>query len=142
MASDTSSPFAPRGAILEIEFGHTFMPRFDGSGLIPAIVTDAKDGMVLMFAWMNEEALTLSIETGIGHFYSRSRRKLWMKGQESGNVMRITEMRTDCDQDVVWMRVVVDGEHVACHTGARSCFYRTVPIGAGSRPRRLRDAKS
>lgn len=142
MASDTTSPFAQRGSMFEIEFGHSFMPKFNSDGIIPAIVTDAKDGTVLMFAWMNDEALTLTIETGIGHFYSRSRKKLWMKGQESGNLLRLVEMRTDCDQDVVWLRVTVEGDHVACHTGARSCFYRSIPIGAGSRPRRLRDAKS
>lgn len=131
MASDTTSQFAPRGSIQEIEHGDAFMPKFDADGLIPAIVTDAKDGAVLMFAWMNAEALALTIETGLAHFYSRSRRKLWKKGEESGNLLRVAELRADCDQDVVWLRTSVEGDHVACHTGARSCFYRSVPVGPG-----------
>lgn len=130
MTSDPKAAFAPRGSTSEIEQGHAFMPKFDQDGLMPAIVTDAQDGTVLMFAWMNAEALALTVETGIAHFYSRSRRKLWKKGEESGNLLRLTELRTDCDQDVVWLRAHVEGGHVACHTGARSCFYRRVPLGA------------
>ena len=84
-----------------------------------------------MFAWMNAEALALTIQTKIGHFWSRSRRALWKKGAESGNVLNVVEMRTDCDQDVVSMRVTVAGDGVACHTGRRSCFYRSVPLGEG-----------
>jgi phosphoribosyl-AMP cyclohydrolase len=83
-----------------------------------------------MFAWMNEEALALTIETGIGHFWTRSRGKIWKKGEESGNLLRVVQLRTDCDQDVVWLRVRVEGPGVACHTGRRSCFYRAIPTGA------------
>ncbi len=129
MSADTDTHFAPRTSTAEIEHGQAFMPKFDADGLIPAIVTDAAGGGVLMFAWMNPEALALTLETGVAHFYSRSRRKLWKKGEESGNVLRVHEMRTDCDQDVVWLKVNVEGDGVACHTGARSCFYRQVALG-------------
>jgi phosphoribosyl-AMP cyclohydrolase len=122
--------FASRGSAHEVETTHLFQPMLDAEGLIPAIVTDARDGEVLMLAWMNAEALALTVETGIGHFWTRSRRKIWKKGEESGNVLRVVELRTDCDQDAVWLRVQVEGKGVACHTGRRSCFYRAVPIGA------------
>jgi phosphoribosyl-AMP cyclohydrolase len=87
-----------------------------------------------MFAFMNAEALAATIETGVAHFWSRSRGRLWKKGEESGNLMRVSEARTDCDQDVVWLKVTVEGAGVACHTGARSCFYRTLPLGARPTP--------
>lgn len=122
--------FAPRGDSRTIETTSSFMPKFDDKGLIPAIATDATSGEVLMFAFMNEAALRLSIETKEAHFYSRSRNRIWKKGEESGNVFAIREMTTDCDQDVVWMRVDIAGQGVACHTGARSCFYRRVEFGA------------
>jgi phosphoribosyl-AMP cyclohydrolase len=121
--------FAPRGTKAAIEAGLELQPKFDADGLIPAIVTDAKTGEALMFAWMNAAALALTIETGVAHFWSRSRRSLWKKGAESGNLLTLVEMRTDCDQDVVWLRVHVEGEGLACHTGRRSCFYRAVPLG-------------
>lgn len=121
--------FAARGTTQEIEQGIVFQPRFDAEGLIPAIVTDLSGG-VLMFAWMNAEALALTMETRVGHFWSRSRGRLWRKGEDSGNVLEVVEILTDCDQDVVWMKVRVQGDGVACHTGARSCFYRSVPLGA------------
>ena len=127
-------PFAPRGTTAEVEGGDTFQPKFDADGLIPAIVTAAEGGEVLMFAWMNREALRLTVETGIAHFWTRSRQKLWKKGEESGNLLRVTEMRTDCDQDVVWLKVHVEGNGVACHTGAVSCFYRTLPLGTPATP--------
>ncbi len=133
-AGSPASTFAPRGTTTEVEQGTSFQPKFDGDGLIPAIVTDAQGAGVLMFAWMDQAALALTIETGIGHFYSRSRRKLWKKGEESGNLLRVTEMRTDCDQDVVWLKVHVEGNGVACHTGAVSCFYRTLPLGTPATP--------
>jgi phosphoribosyl-AMP cyclohydrolase len=129
MADPKTSRFAPRGSKETIESGLAFQPKFDADGLIPAVVTDAGSGEVLMFAWMNEEALALTVETGIGHFWSRSRRALWKKGAESGNLLDVVEMRTDCDQDVVWLRVHVKGDGLACHTGRRSCFYRSVPLG-------------
>ena len=121
--------FAERGTTKEIEQGLAFQPKFDAGGLIPAIVTDAVSGSVLMFAWMNEEALALTMETRVGHFWSRSRRALWKKGEDSGNVLDVVEILTDCDQDVVWLKVRVQGTGVACHTGARSCFYRSLPLG-------------
>ena len=118
--------FAPRGSTEEIERGDVFQPKFGPDGLIPAIVTDADTGDVLMFAWMNAEALALTIETGLAHFWTRSRQRIWKKGEESGNLLRVREIRTDCDQDVLWLKVHVEGEGVACHTGARSCFCRAL----------------
>ena len=106
-----------------------FQPRFDANGLIPAIVTDARDGTVLMFAFMNAEALRLSQETGLAHFWSRSRQALWKKGETSGETLRVVEMLTDCDQDVLQVKVEMQGRGHACHTGRRSCFYRRVDGG-------------
>ena len=108
----------------------SFLPKFGADGLIPAIVTDVKSGNVLMFAHMNEEALRQTISTGVAHFWSRSRSKLWKKGEESGNLLKVNEVRTDCDQDVVWIIAEVEGDGVACHTGATSCFYRRIVSGA------------
>ena len=102
------------------------MPEFNADGLIPAIVVDANDGTVLMFAWMNSDALTLTLTTKVAHFWSRSRSKMWRKGEESGNLLHVEEVRIDCDQDVVLIRARIAGAGVACHTGARSCFYRSV----------------
>jgi phosphoribosyl-AMP cyclohydrolase len=113
----------------DLEQGSILSPRFDRDGLIAAVATDAATGDVLMLAWMNAEALRLTVNTGIAHFWSRSRSKIWKKGEESGNLLRIEQMRIDCDQDAIWMKVRVQGEGVACHTGARSCFYRIVPVG-------------
>jgi phosphoribosyl-AMP cyclohydrolase len=109
----------------DLEEGSVFAPRFDEAGLIGAIVTDAAGGGVLMFAYMNAEALRLTLETGEAHFWSRSRQSLWRKGETSGNRLLVQEMRTDCDQDVLWIAVQLSGE-AACHTGRRSCFYRRV----------------
>jgi len=113
-----------------IEDTTAFMPRFDGEGLLPAIVTDQVTGEVLMFAFMNREALERTLATREAHFWSRSRKKIWKKGEDSGNVLKIAEIRTDCDQDVLWIKAHIAGAGVACHTGARSCFYRRVE-GAG-----------
>jgi phosphoribosyl-AMP cyclohydrolase len=123
------SDFAERGTPEDVERGLSFQPAFDADGLIPAIVTDAASGEVLMFAWMNREALARTLQTRIAHFWSRSRGRLWQKGEESGNVLNVAEVLTDCDQDVVWVKATVAGQGVACHTGARSCFYRSVPLG-------------
>lgn len=128
MTTLSPSAFSPRGSVTDIERGDAFTPKFDGDGLIPAIVTDRASGTVLMFAFMNAEALAATLQTGIAHFWSRSRNKLWRKGEESGNTLKIAEMRTDCDQDVVWLKVDVQGDGVACHTGAQSCFYRSIPL--------------
>lgn len=101
-----------------------FQPRFDQSGLITAIVSDARDKSVLMVAHMNAEALRLTRETGYAHFWSRSRAKLWKKGESSGETLKVTAILTDCDQDVLLIEAVPQGKGAACHTGRRSCFYR------------------
>ena len=117
-----------------LEEGAGFSPRFDANGLLTAVVTDAADRALLMVAHMNAEALALTLETGIAHYWSRSRGQLWKKGETSGNVQHVIEMRTDCDQDAVWLSVRVAGENVSCHTGRRSCFYRKVELeGANAR---------
>ncbi len=110
------------------EEGLTLLPKFDADGLLTAVVTDAGNGDVLMVAHMNAEALAKTIETGEAWYYSRSRKKLWKKGETSGHVQRVEELRVDCDQDALWLKVVQEGEG-ACHTGRRSCFYRAVPLG-------------
>jgi phosphoribosyl-AMP cyclohydrolase len=106
------------------EDSDVFAPVFDEQGLIPAIVTDVHDGSVLMLAYMNREALRLSASTGEAHFWSRSRQELWRKGAASGNVQRIREILTDCDQDTILLKVEPQGSGQACHTGRKSCFYR------------------
>lgn len=122
--------FPPPGTKSELEEGTTFSPRFGVDGLIPAIVTDEQTGDVLMFAHMDANALRLTIETQTAHFFSRSRGRLWKKGEESGNLLKVVELRTDCDQDVIWLKVSVSGHGAACHTGRRTCFYRAVELGA------------
>ena len=134
MSENTKTKFAPRGSKEAIETGTSFQPKFDAEGLIPAIVTDASTGEVLMFAWMDQHALALTIETRTAYFWSRSRKALWKKGQDSGNVFNVVEMLIDCDQDVVLLRVDVEGDGLACHTGQRSCFYRSVPLGTAASP--------
>ena len=113
------------------EEGRVLAPRFDANGLVTAVVTDAGDGMLLMVAHMNAEALALTIETGVAHYWSRSRGSLWKKGETSGNFQEVVEIRTDCDQDAIWLRVNVAGDNATCHTGRRSCFYRTVELKNG-----------
>lgn len=103
-----------------------FAPRYDDQGLIPAIVTDAKDGSVVMLAYMNAQALALTLETGEAHYWSRSRRELWRKGATSGDTQKVVDLRLDCDQDTVLLSVAMAGRGVACHTGRHSCFYRRV----------------
>jgi len=112
----------------EIEEGLAFAPQFGADGLITAVATDAKSGDVLMVAHMNAEALRRTIESGEAWYYSRSRKALWKKGESSGHVQRVVELRVDCDQDALWLKVEQDGPG-ACHTGRRSCFYRAVPLG-------------
>ena len=112
----------------DIEEGLTFTPKFDKDGLLTAVVTDAKSGELLMVAHMNAEAIAKTVETGEAWYYSRSRKKLWKKGESSGHVQRITELRVDCDQDALWLKVEQLGPG-ACHTGRRSCFYRALPLG-------------
>ena len=115
--------------INDIEEGLKFQPKFDASGLVTCVTTDAATGDVLMVAHMNEEALRKTIASGEAWYFSRSRNALWRKGETSGHVQRVVEMRLDCDQDVFWIRVEQTG--VACHTGRRSCFYRKVEAGEG-----------
>ncbi|MFI4972579.1 MAG: phosphoribosyl-AMP cyclohydrolase [Hyphomicrobiales bacterium] len=122
----------------EIEEGLAFAPQFGADGLITAVVTDIKSGELLMVAHMNAEALRKTIESGEAWYYSRSRKALWKKGESSGHVQRVVELRVDCDQDALWLKVEQDGPG-ACHTGRRSCFYRAVPLGKGGaagKPRR------
>jgi phosphoribosyl-AMP cyclohydrolase len=127
-------------ASAEIEEGARLLPKFDADGLITAVATDAATGDVLMVAHMNAEALAKTIATGDAHYYSRSRKKLWRKGEESGHTQRVIEIRVDCDQDAVWLRVEQTGPG-ACHTGRRSCFYRAVPLGqSGEATLEFRDA--
>ena len=111
------------------EEGTALLPRYDENGLISAIVADENTGEVLMLAHMNAEALKRTIETREGWFWSRSRKALWKKGESSGNVLRVSEMKVDCDQDAVLLKVRVAGDGNTCHTGRRSCFYRAVPLG-------------
>jgi len=125
----------------EIEEGLAFAPRFGADGLITAVVTDSKSGDVLMVAHMNAEALAKTIASGEAWYYSRSRRALWKKGESSGHVQRVVELRVDCDQDALWLKVEQDGPG-ACHTGRRSCFYRAVPLGqSGAVALEFRDAE-
>jgi phosphoribosyl-AMP cyclohydrolase len=113
--------------ISDREEGLAFQPRFDSSGLVTCVATDAATGDVLMVAHMNDEALRKTIASGEAWYFSRSRNALWRKGETSGQTQRVVEMRTDCDQDAVWIRVEQIG--AACHTGRRSCFYRKVDGG-------------
>jgi len=112
----------------DIEEGLAFTPKFDADGLLTAVVTDARSGDLLMVAHMNAEAVVKTIETGEAWYYSRSRKKLWKKGESSGHVQRVIELRVDCDQDALWLKVEQLGPG-ACHTGRRSCFYRAAPLG-------------
>jgi phosphoribosyl-AMP cyclohydrolase len=123
--------FAPRGSTHEVEEGRAFAPKLDADGLLTCVATDARSGEILMVAHMNAEALARTIATGEAWYFSRSRQRLWRKGETSGHGQRVLEMRTDCDQDAVWIKVEQAGPG-ACHTGRRSCFYRVVPLGQGA----------
>ena len=123
MAADPAFPAPPADAHA-LEHGDVLAPRFDAHGLVAAVATHADTGEVLMLAWMNAEALRLTLETREAHYWSRSRSELWRKGATSGQVQDVLELRVDCDQDAVWLRVRPRGDGGACHTGARSCFYR------------------
>ncbi len=118
------------GASKEIEEGLTFTPKFDANGLITAISQDAETGQVLMVAYMNDEALKLTLQTGNAVFFSRSRQKLWKKGEESGHVQKVQQILVDCDQDCLILKVTVDQGQ--CHVGYQSCFYRAVKAGSES----------
>ncbi len=123
----TSFPTAPDKTALER--GEVLAPRFDANGLMAVVTTHAETGEVLMFAWMNAEALARTLELGEAVYFSRSRGEIWHKGATSGQIQKIVEMRIDCDQDCLWLKVLPQGDGGACHVGFRSCFYRVVEDG-------------
>jgi phosphoribosyl-AMP cyclohydrolase len=128
----TDISFAPPPADKKaLEEGSAFTPKFDANGLITAVVTDADDCRLLMVAHMNAQALSLTLTTGIAHYWSRSRRQLWKKGETSGNVQHVVRISTDCDQDAIELSVRVAGDNNTCHTNRRSCFYRDVVLEDG-----------
>lgn len=129
---NTSAYFANRTSIEQVEEGFELAPKFDADGLIACITTAAETGEVLMLGYMNREALQRTIASGEAHYWSRSRQQLWHKGATSGLTQRIVEMRVDDDQDAIWLRVNIAGSGASCHVGYRSCFYRSVEIGAPS----------
>ncbi len=120
--------FKKRDNIKEVEEGKYLEPKFDENGLIPAVTTDFRTGDILMHGFMNDEALKKTIETKEAHYWSRSRKQIWRKGQTSGFVQTIKEIRIDDDQDSVWLLVDI-GNGASCHVGYRSCFYRSIPLG-------------
>ena len=120
-------PFpAPAADKKSLEEGDAFTPKFDAHGLIVCVTTEAASGEILMLAYMNALALEKTLETGVAHYWSRSRKELWRKGDTSGQVQHVVEIRVDCDQDALLLRVNVGGDGQACHTGRKSCFYRSV----------------
>lgn len=145
-----SSIFAKRVSVEQVEEGDQLAPKFDALGVIPCVTVHAKTREVLMFAFMNSEALELTIETGLAHYWSRSRQKLWKKGESSGMFQHVRRLLVDDDQDCIVLEVdltepTVGGQEASCHVGYRSCFYREVPIGKRVGPVSLRfveDAKS
>ena len=120
--------FKKRDNIKEVEEGKYLAPKFDENGLIPFITTDFRTGDILMHGYMNDEALKKTIESKEAHYWSRSRKKLWHKGQTSGFIQKIKEIRIDDDQDSIWLSVDI-GDGASCHVGYRSCFYRSIPLG-------------
>ena len=128
--------FSQRRSVEQVEEGTVLAPKFDADGLIPVVTTDHGTGEVLMHAYMNAEALRLTVDTGEAHYFSRSRRVLWHKGATSGLVQKVRELLIDDDQDCIWLRVDVSGG-ASCHVGYRSCFYRRVPVGSSDKPVQL-----
>jgi len=120
--------FKKRDNIKEVEEGKYLAPKFDKNGLIPVVTTDLQTGGILMHSYMNNEALKKTIETKEAHYWSRSRKKIWHKGQVSGFVQKVKEIRIDDDQDSIWLSVDI-GNGASCHVGYRSCFYRSIPLG-------------
>jgi len=120
--------FKKRNTIKEVEEGKYLSPKFNENGLIPVITTDFKTGDILMHGYMNYEALKKTIETKEAYYWSRSRKKIWHKGQVSGFIQKVKEIRIDDDQDSVWLSVDI-GNGSSCHVGYRSCFYRSIPLG-------------
>jgi len=124
-----STPYAPPLPKPALEEGTDFTPKFDADGLITCVTLEHASGEILMLAHMNAEALSLTLSTGIVHYWSRSRQSLWRKGDTSGQIQILIELRTDCDQDALIARVQVGGDGKACHTGRKSCFYRRIVLG-------------
>jgi phosphoribosyl-AMP cyclohydrolase len=125
-------PFPPPSADKKsLEEGDVFTPKFDANGLIVCVTVEASSDEILMLAYMNALALEKTLETGVAHYWSRSRNELWRKGDTSGQVQTVVELRTDCDQDAVLLRVTVGGDGKACHTGRKSCFYRKIENSDG-----------
>ena len=137
--SPENPPFASPNSKTDVEESLILTPRFGSDGLITCVTTDADTGAVLMVAHMNADALARTVETGEAWYWSRSRGELWHKGDTSGQTQTVVEMRIDCDQDAVWLKVRVGGDGGCCHTGRRSCFYRVVPVGAAERALRFVD---
>jgi phosphoribosyl-AMP cyclohydrolase len=120
--------FKKRISIFEVEEGNFLSPKFDKKGLMPVVTTDHKTGDVLMHGYMNEEALKKTIETKEAHYWSRSRKTLWHKGNTSGFIQKVVDLRIDDDQDAIWMKVNIS-KGASCHVGYVSCFYRSIPLG-------------
>jgi phosphoribosyl-AMP cyclohydrolase len=142
MTPSSSISFAPRTSVEQVEEGHDLAPKFDSNGCLPCITRHAETGEILMFAFMNDEALKLTITTGFAHYWSRSRQKLWKKGESSGMFQKIQRILIDDDQDCVIIEVTltqpsIGGEEASCHVGYRSCFYREIlpPASSGESPR-------
>lgn len=130
----TQNPYPVITDKKELEEGMVLAPRFGADGLITAIAVDADKGDILMVAHMNAQSLALTLESGEAVYWSRSRQALWRKGETSGQIQRLVEVRVDCDQDAILLRVKVGGYGGCCHTGRRACFYRIVPLGQGAAP--------
>ena len=123
-----SEKFHKRLSVEEVEEGKTLSPKFDNNGLIPCVTTDSETHEVLMLGYMNSEALIKTIEKGEAYYFSRSRQKVWHKGETSGLIQAVKEIRIDDDQDSIWLTVEVGGSGASCHVGYKSCFYRSIPI--------------
>ncbi len=123
--------FEPRTSVEQIEEGTSLAPKFNNDGLIPVTTSEWGSGIVLMMGFMNNDALILTIESGFAHYWSRSRKKIWKKGETSGMYQTVKDLRIDDDQDAVWMQVELAGDQASCHVGYKSCFYRAIPIGKG-----------
>lgn len=139
--TDKTALFPALGSKSELEGGSFLAPRFGSDGTVTCVTVDADTGEVLMVGHMNAESLALTVETGEGWYWSRSRGELWHKGATSGNVQKVVDLLVDCDQDALVMKVRVEGHGATCHTGRVSCFYRRVPLGqrAATGPVRLED---
>ena len=121
--------FEPRTSIEQVEEGTSLAPKFNEDGLIPVTTTEWETGEVLMMGFMNPDALIMTIKTGFAHYWSRSRGKIWKKGETSGMYQSVRELRIDDDQDAVWIQVTLAGDKASCHVGYKSCFYRLIPLG-------------